>query len=131
MVDVVIIGAGAAGIAAARRLIAAQRDVLVLEAGAHVGGRARTIVAEGMALDLGCEWLHSADRNDWVAIAERSGFTIDRTPPFWDRQSGGRDFTAKEQIEFRRAMGAFFERVHHAGADRPDVPASSYFESDS
>src|ERR671913_287399 len=73
-VDVVIIGGGAAGIGAARRLAAAGRSALVLEATSRLGGRAWTPEVAGLALDLACGWLHSADRNPWVSIAEGSGF---------------------------------------------------------
>ncbi len=129
MADVVVIGAGAAGIAAGQRLVARGRDVLVIEAAARIGGRAHTALARGFSVDLGCSWLHSADRNVWVPIAEKLGFTIDRTPPFWERQSGGQDFSAQEQQEFRKTLGAFFARVDAAGFDGPDAPASSLFEA--
>ena len=59
--DVVVIGAGAAGVAAARRIAAAEVRVLVLEARNRVGGRAWTLRGAGFPLDLGCGWLHSAD----------------------------------------------------------------------
>jgi len=62
--EVVIVGGGAAGIAAARRLAKAAINCLVVEARARLGGRAWTITdRSGFALDLGCGWLHSADRN--------------------------------------------------------------------
>ena len=128
MVDVIVIGAGAAGIAAARVLVAAGRDVLMLEAAPRIGGRAHTAMAEGFPVDLGCGWLHSANRNDWVPIAEKLQLSIDRTPPFWERQSGAQDFSAAEQAEFRAALNDFFARVHAAGAIEPDAPASTLFE---
>jgi len=62
-VAVAVIGAGAAGIAAARALQAAGVSYAVLEAAARLGGRALTDRSLGYALDLGCTWLHSADRN--------------------------------------------------------------------
>ncbi|MCB9927835.1 MAG: FAD-dependent oxidoreductase [Alphaproteobacteria bacterium] len=62
-VDIAVIGAGAAGIAAARALRAAGASHIVLEAAARLGGRALTDHSLGYALDLGCTWLHSADRN--------------------------------------------------------------------
>ena len=58
-VDVVIVGAGAAGIAAGRRLAGSGLHFLIAEAGARVGGRALTVGAEGMKLDRGCGGLHS------------------------------------------------------------------------
>jgi monoamine oxidase len=39
-----------------------------------------------MRLDLGCGWLHSADRNPWTRIAEAAGFAVDRRAPAWGRQ---------------------------------------------
>ena len=70
-VDVVVVGGGAAGVAAARRLRQAGVDCLIVEARGRLGGRAFTITNEsGFALDLGCGWLHSADRNPWVKIAQ-------------------------------------------------------------
>ena len=74
--DTVIVGAGAAGIAAARQLLAAGRRVLVLEARHRVGGRAVTDQRLGAPADLGAAWLHFADENAWTGIAEREGFTI-------------------------------------------------------
>ena len=53
-VDAVVIGAGAAGIAAARRL-AASHSAIVLEATARVGGRAWTCEVAGMG-PIGCGW---------------------------------------------------------------------------
>ena len=77
--DVAIVGAGAAGIAAGRRLQRAHASIMMLEARDRIGGRAHT-VTEGWPLDLGCGWLHSGDRNAWTKIAETMGYEIDRTP---------------------------------------------------
>ncbi len=82
--DVVIIGAGAAGIAAGKRLMAAGVKTLILEARDRLGGRAWTVpTAIGKPVDLGCEWLHSADINPWTGIAEELGFALDKTLPDW------------------------------------------------
>ncbi len=72
--DVIIVGGGAAGIGAARRLAANDASALLLEVSSRLGGRAFTQDLGGYPLDLGCEWLHSGDRNAWVGIAEASGF---------------------------------------------------------
>lgn len=110
--EVAIIGGGAAGIAAARRLHAASIDCLVIEARPRLGGRAWTIAdASGFALDLGCGWLHSADRNPWVAVAEAQGRTIDKTPPAWTRPSLPIRFSLDEQQDFRKAMDSFHDRL--------------------
>jgi monoamine oxidase len=74
--DVVIIGGGAAGIAATRRLATSGLSTLLLEASQRIGGRAHTVNMAGHALDLGCGWLHSADRNLWIGIAEAGPSSI-------------------------------------------------------
>jgi monoamine oxidase len=110
-VDVVIIGGGAAGIGAARRLAVAGRSALVLEATSRLGGRAWTHEVAGLPLDLGCGWLHSADRNPWVSIAEVSGFTIDRGHPAWGVQYRDLGFTPAEQASARQAFAAWIRRM--------------------
>ncbi|MFP5299254.1 MAG: flavin monoamine oxidase family protein [Actinomycetota bacterium] len=57
MHDVVIVGAGLAGLSAARALVAQDLDVLVLEARDRVGGRTHTVDVDSVALDLGGQWL--------------------------------------------------------------------------
>jgi monoamine oxidase len=128
--EIAIIGGGAAGIAAGRRLREAGHDCLIVEARSRLGGRAFTVEGpSGAALDLGCGWLHSADRNPWVAIVEAEGFTIDRTAPPWSRPSLPGVFKPGEQDEFNKAMGEFFERLSAAVAKGKDMPASDLLES--
>ena len=75
--DVLIVGAGAAGIAAARRLQALGRSVRLLEAGRRLGGRAWTEAAQlGAPFDHGASWIHVAERNPLTPIARRLGFTL-------------------------------------------------------
>lgn len=58
--DAVIIGAGVAGLSAARALSAAGRDVVVLDAAAAPGGRVRTDMVEGFRIDRGFQVLNTA-----------------------------------------------------------------------
>jgi len=75
--DVVIIGAGAAGLAAAHALAAAGLSFVVVEAKDRIGGRAFTDTASfGLPFDHGCSWLHQSDRNPFTAIAREAGFTL-------------------------------------------------------
>ena len=84
-VEVVVVGGGAAGVAAARHLYESSIDCLLIEARPRLGGRAYTVIdPSGFALDLGCGWLHSADRNPWAAVAEAQGATIDKTEEYPD-----------------------------------------------
>jgi monoamine oxidase len=112
--DVVIIGAGAAGIAAARRLAATRLSFLLVEASARVGGRAWTHELAGLRLDFGCEWLHSADRNPWTGIAENLGVAIERLPAAWGVQYRNLGFSQAEQAEARQAYAAWSERLAKA-----------------
>ncbi len=57
--DVAIVGAGAAGLAAARTLTDLGVPFVLLEAAHRIGGRAEE-VAPGAPFDLGCHWMHSA-----------------------------------------------------------------------
>jgi monoamine oxidase len=120
--EVAIVGGGAAGVAAARRLHDAGVDCLIVEARSRLGGRAWTMFApSGDAIDLGCGWLHSADRNPWVTIAQAQGRTIDKTAPPWSRPALSLGFPENEQTEFNAAFRAFHDRldaVAIGGADR-------------
>src|SRR5262245_29056737 len=127
-VDVVVIGAGAAGVAAARRLAAAQIRTVVLEARSRVGGRAWTMRGEGLPLDLGCGWLHSADENEWAAVATTLGLALDRTPPPWGTRRSTVGFPPDELADFRDASDRFFERLHGADPAASDRPASDFLE---
>lgn len=116
--DVVIVGGGAAGIAAGRRLRGTGLSFLILEGGARLGGRAWTLSGEGLHLDMGCGWLHSAERNPWAKLAEELGFAIDKTPHAWQTQLADLGFSRAEQKAAGEAWQAFEKRL------REEPPAS-------
>jgi monoamine oxidase len=64
-----------------------------------------------MRLDLGCGWLHSADRNPWSRIAEAAGFAIDRRAPAWGRRYHDIGFSQTEQAAARHAYAAWEQRM--------------------
>lgn len=128
-VDVAIIGAGAAGLGAARTLENAGLSVIVLEARDRLGGRAHTVMAApGIPFDMGCEWLHSADRNDFVDIAGELGFAIDKTRPPWRDQAYDAVFSKAQRAEFFEAIDAFYERAEVAAESDADAPAATCLE---
>jgi monoamine oxidase len=112
--DVVVVGAGAAGIAAARRLSTSDLSWMVLEATSRVGGRAWTSDVAGMRLDLGCGWLHSADRNPWTELAAATGFAVDRSAPGFRRRYHDTGVSQAEQAAARRAYADWEERMESA-----------------
>jgi monoamine oxidase len=123
--DVVVLGAGAAGVGAGRRLARSTVKFLLVEARARVGGRALTI-ERGFPLDVGAGWLHSADRNVLVAIAEAAGLRVDRTAAPWQRQSGAHGMSEREQRDFAAAFRRFEERID-AEAERDGARAASFY----
>ncbi|MBU6464356.1 MAG: FAD-dependent oxidoreductase [Bradyrhizobium sp.] len=132
-INVAIIGAGAAGLSAAHALQNSGLSVIVLEARDRVGGRAHTIMAApGITFDLGCGWLHSADKNRFVGIANQLNFEIDKTRPPWREQSFDAGFPLAERQDFVRALDAFYDRAEQAAQKAiqcsRDDPASNYLE---
>jgi monoamine oxidase len=128
--EVVVVGAGAAGIGAAMRLAAARVSFAVFEARDRVGGRAYTIANAPFPLDLGCGWLHSADRNPWTQIAAEAGFKIDRTLPAWGTQSFDLGFSAEDQDAFALASRRFHDRFEAIGPNDADCSAAELLEPD-
>ena len=61
--DVIVIGAGMAGLEAANQLDSKGLDVVVLEARDRIGGRINSINYSGAALDLGASWIHGLNKN--------------------------------------------------------------------
>jgi len=126
----VVIGGGAAGIATARTLHDAGREVLLIEAADRLGGRAQSVrLPTGHVVDHGCGWLHSAGRNPWTAIAEQAGFAIDRRSPNWQVQWNDLGFPPDR----KRASGeayARFEEAAMAALDGPDRPLSDFVGDD-
>jgi monoamine oxidase len=128
-VDVVVVGGGAAGIAAARRLRQAAVNCLLVEARQRLGGRAWTVTdPTGVALDLGCGWLHSADRNPWVAIAREQGVVVDKSQPPWTRRTLEIGFPPAQQSEFQEAIGAFYTRLERVRDRDADIAAGIYLD---
>lgn len=70
---VVIVGAGFAGLGAARALADAGIDVVVIEARERLGGRVHTDTSLGVAVDLGASWIHGVDGNPVAELARSLG----------------------------------------------------------
>ena len=126
--DVVVVGAGAAGVAAGRRLMEAGLDIVVVEARDRLGGRAHTVApVPDMPVDVGCEWLHSAERNPWVGVARALGFAIDETLPNWGARVSWH-FGEAAQDDWMAAREAFDERCEAAAREEHDRAESELLE---
>jgi hypothetical protein len=100
-VDVVIIGAGAAGIAAARRIAAAGRKLVVIEAADHVGGRCVTDTRTfGVPYDRGAHWIHAPDFNPLMRLTVRRGLEVYPAPAGQKVRIGRRYAREGEQEDF-------------------------------
>jgi monoamine oxidase len=103
--DIVVIGAGAAGIAAARRIQAANRKVIVVEAAAQIGGRCLTdSTTFEVPFDRGARWLHNPDTNPMIKLARSAGLEISTAPPGQKIRIGRRYARAGETEEFLAAL---------------------------
>ncbi|MDR7038663.1 monoamine oxidase [Methylobacterium sp. BE186] len=124
--DVIVIGSGAAGIAAARRLSERSLSVAVLEARDRVGGRAITTMLRGHAIDLGAHWLHAGPINPLVRLGHARGEPLRRAPQESHLWVGRRPGRPGEAAASARAF-ALADRAMTAGSSEsnPDRPAST------
>lgn len=89
--SVVIIGGGAAGLAAAHRLATAGCQVTVLEARSRIGGRVCTLRSAGweIPVDAGAEFIHGEPAETW-SIIRAAGLAVDSVPSaHWQQAAGG------------------------------------------
>ncbi|KTS36003.1 amine oxidase [Methylobacterium indicum] len=121
--DVAVIGAGAAGIGAARRLRALGLSVAVLEARPRLGGRTVTTALRGHPVDLGAHWLHAGPINPLVALGLARGEPLRRAAQESHLWVGRRPGRPAEEAAFGRAWSvadrAMTDGARLPGADRP------------
>ena len=125
--DVVVVGAGAAGLAAANELIAQGVSVIVVEARNRVGGLAWTETQTfGVPFDHGCSWIQKADSNPLKPMADDWGYTT----LFHDDAEeilymGQRTASNEEEAQFEQAWQGLLQAISRAGRKRQDISAAS------
>ena len=130
--DLVIIGAGAAGIAAARRAKKEGLSTIVIEGGNRVGGRAWTQSEDfGVPVDMGCSWLSGFDRNSIGKIAKKRGFkTISHTHAGTNLFRDGSPASEKDKEELERAGKAIRKAINKAARKGLDIPVKEVVPRD-
>ncbi len=129
--DVAIVGAGAAGIAAARRIAAAGRRAIVLEASGRIGGRCITDMSLfGMPCDLGAHWLHEPDSNPVARLAPGSGFEIYPAPPGQKMRIGRRNAREGELEQYLATLMRARRAIEDAARGKSDMSLAQALPKD-
>ena len=112
-VDVIIVGAGAAGLAAAKTCRERGLTFKLLEAMDRIGGRAHTSSQHfGIPFDIGCAWIHAADRNPFFPEAQAASWTLHHHDMALDHLwFGKRQATGAELEEMNRADATLAEAL--------------------
>ncbi len=129
--DIVVIGAGAAGIAAARRIVAANRRVIVLEAASQIGGRCLTDSSTfGVPFDRGARWMHNPESNPMVRLARGAGLEMVPAPAGQRIRIGRRNARAGETEELLATLVRANRAIDDASRARADVSCASVLPKD-
>jgi len=120
-VDTLIIGAGAAGLAAAAELARAGRSALVLEARDRIGGRVWTLKEPGLAVpvELGAEFIHGRPPATFSLLKRAGIAAIPRAGSGWYVERGRLQHTGEIFAEIRAALRA-------TGAPKQDVSFETF-----
>lgn len=121
----VVIGAGAAGIAATRALLERGIETVAIEAAGHIGGRAVTDGATfGVPWDVGAHWLHNGSRNPYNAYGRDNGFDIYPARDDFRVFAEGRELEAGEQAALWQAEQAIYNAIGAAAESGRDISAA-------
>jgi monoamine oxidase len=129
--DIVVIGAGAAGIAAARRIMAANRKVLVVEASGQIGGRCLTdLTTFDVPFDRGARWMHNPETNPMIKLARSAGLDVSAATLGRKIRIGRRYARAGETEEFLAALVRTNRAIDESSRGKADVPCASALPKD-
>ncbi len=130
-IDVVVVGAGAAGIAAARRLAAAGRRIVVVEAMDRLGGRCFTETRTfGVPYDRGAHWIHMPDINPVAKLAAQAKLDVYPAPPGQKLRIGRRFAREGEMEDFLAALVRANRAIGEAARGKADVSCAQALPKD-
>jgi len=120
--DIAIIGAGAAGLSAARTALSLGKTCLVLEARQRVGGRAFTDTSLGVPYDAGAAYIHFSNRNPWIREARRLGIETKLWRGWTHHEPwlGGQPVSSDDREQRLGGYGEFWEHIESLGQDFSD-----------
>lgn len=122
--DVVIVGAGAAGLAAAKTLDALGVSYVLLEAATRIGGRCHTDTAIfGVPYDMGAHWMQIRPSNPLIDYGSRNGFDVYRSPDRWKLYVGNRRATGEEKVAAEAAFDEASGAIAAAARKGRDISA--------
>src|SRR5699024_10859432 len=128
--DVIIVGAGFAGLTTARELSRQGLDVLVLEARDRIGGRTWTDNRLGQDLEMGGTWVHWSQPHAWAEVS-RYGLEVVRSPQseetYWLEGASLRRGTPEEFMKLITPGMAKLTQDFATAIPRPDCPLLSPF----
>jgi monoamine oxidase len=128
--DIVVVGAGAAGIAAARRIMAANRKVIVVEAASQIGGRCQTDISTfDVPFDRGARWMHNPDSNPMIRLGRAAGLEVTAAPSGQKIRIGRRNARAGETEEFLAALVRANRAIDDASR-KGDLPCAAALPKD-
>src|SRR5947209_5738656 len=125
--DVLIVGAGAAGLAAARECQRLGKSFVLVEARDRIGGRVFTDTSLGQPFDAGARYIHWAERNPWAQVARdlRLPTSPDVTSPAGFRFfARGKPVPEADRSLRRQAFTALSRLLDDDPANVPDISRS-------
>ncbi len=129
--DVVIIGAGAAGLGAAKTLSDMGVSFVLIEAQSRIGGRAYTDNHTfGVPYDMGCHWFNYGNINPWIEYGQTNGFTMTQVPEDYGLFVGKRKANKKEFREYEIAYERIDDEIEWVAekSKTPDISPAEAME---
>ena len=129
--EIVVIGAGAAGIAAARRVATTRARVIVLEASDRIGGRCFTDTTTfGVPYDRGAHWIHTPELSPIAVLASTVGLDVYPAPPAQKLRIGRRNAREIEMEDYLSSVVRANRAILEAGRGRIDISCGAALPKD-
>ena len=130
--QLLIVGAGAAGIGAAHAASAAGIDYAIVEASHRMGGRGLTEeLAPGIPWDLGCHWLHSGSINPLATVADELGVQYDRELHTRGFYLNGKRLSNSDEHQYQLFSEEIWRKIEELDASGRDIALSELIDHDS